>query len=121
VSGLSDGAEDIPSYGDHPSQRSAVLADPVSLSRTTLNPAALRLGFAPYFLTLALWVGAMIVFMVLRPLNRRYVMSGAPAYGSRWPGCCPRSRSASSRRSCCSACHAALGLSPVHGAATLAC
>ena len=45
------------------------------------HPAATYgVGFAPYFLALALWVGAMISFMVLRPLNRRYVVSGAPAY-----------------------------------------
>lgn len=81
ASGLADGAKSIPGYGDDPSQRADVLADPVSLDRTTLNPAATYgVGFAPYFLALALWVGAMIVYMVLRPLNRRYVVSGAPSY-----------------------------------------
>jgi putative membrane protein len=81
ASGLADGAKKIPGYGDDTSQRADVLADPVSLDRTTLNPAATYgVGFAPYFLALALWVGAMIVYMVLRPLNRRYVVSGAPAY-----------------------------------------
>jgi putative membrane protein len=80
ASGLSDGADRIPGYGDDPAQRADVLADPVGLDRTVRHPAGTYgVGFAPYFLALALWVGAMITFMVLRPLNRRHVMSGAPA------------------------------------------
>jgi len=62
-------------------RRAGVLGDPVELNRHAQHAAATYgVGFAPYFLALALWVGAMIVYMVLRPLNRRYVMSGAPAY-----------------------------------------
>ena len=81
ASGLSDGADQIPGYGDDPSGRADLLSDPVGLDRTVRHPAATYgVGFAPYFLALALWVGAMISFMVLRPLNRRYVVSGAPAY-----------------------------------------
>lgn len=81
ASGLADGADQIPGYGDDPSQRADVLGDPVGVERSTRNPAGTYgVGFAPYFLALALWVGAMITFMVLRPLNRRYLMSGAPTY-----------------------------------------
>jgi len=81
ASGLSDGAARIPGYGDDPSQRADVLANPVSLDRTVQHPAGTYgVGFAPYFLALALWVGAMITYMVLRPLNRRHQMSGAPAW-----------------------------------------
>ncbi|GGQ57957.1 YhgE/Pip domain-containing protein [Couchioplanes azureus] len=81
ASGLSDGADKVPGYGDDPSDRADLLADPVRVDRTVRNPAATYgVGFAPYFLALALWVGAMITFMVLRPLNRRYVVSGAPPH-----------------------------------------
>ncbi|OJF10473.1 YhgE/Pip family protein [Couchioplanes caeruleus] len=81
ASGLSDGADEIPGYGKDPSDRADLLADPVRVDRTVRNPAATYgVGFAPYFLALALWVGAMITFMVLRPLNRRYVVSGAPPH-----------------------------------------
>jgi putative membrane protein len=53
----------------------------VALDRSVRHPAGTYgVGFAPYFLGLALWVGAMITYMVLRPLNRRYLISGAPAY-----------------------------------------
>ncbi|MCU7723740.1 YhgE/Pip domain-containing protein [Actinoplanes sp. KI2] len=80
ASGLSDGAAQIPGYGDDPSQRADVLADPVSLERTVQHPAGTYgVGFAPYFLALALWVGAMITYMLLRPLNRRHQMSGVRA------------------------------------------
>ncbi|MFD0823586.1 YhgE/Pip family protein, partial [Micromonospora zhanjiangensis] len=78
--GLTDGARQIPGFDDA-SSRADVLGDPVSLDRTARNAAATYgVGFAPYFLGLALWVGAMITYMLLRPLNRRHVMSGAPAW-----------------------------------------
>lgn len=81
ASGLSDGADQIPGYGDDPSGRADLLSDPVGLDRAVRHPAATYgVGFAPYFLALALWVGAMITFMLLRPLNRRYLVSGAPAH-----------------------------------------
>ncbi|GAA4591857.1 putative membrane protein [Actinoplanes octamycinicus] len=77
---LTDGAEQIPGYDDA-SRRSGILADPVSLDRVVHNPAGTYgVGFAPYFLALALWVGAMINYMLLRPLNRRHLMSGAPPH-----------------------------------------
>ncbi|MEV5764287.1 YhgE/Pip domain-containing protein [Micromonospora sp. NPDC052213] len=78
--GLAEGEEKIPGYADAEA-RAAVLGDPVSLDRTARNAAgAYGVGFAPYFLGLALWVGAMITYMLLRPVNRRHVMSGAPAW-----------------------------------------
>ncbi|MEV6635551.1 YhgE/Pip domain-containing protein [Actinoplanes sp. NPDC051470] len=78
ATGLTDGAKQIPGYDDA-AERSEVLGDPVALDRVTRHPAATYgVGFAPYFLALALWVGAMITFMVLKPLNRRHVASRAP-------------------------------------------
>ncbi|ASW54045.1 YhgE/Pip family protein [Plantactinospora sp. KBS50] len=79
ASGLADGARQLPGYDDA-ATRSGVLGDPVALDRGTRHAAAsYGVGFAPYFLALALWVGAMITYMLLRPLNRRHVLSGAPA------------------------------------------
>jgi putative membrane protein len=78
--GLADGADRIPAYSDT-ADRADVLADPVSLDRVVRHPAGTYgVGFAPYFLALALWVGAMINYMLLRPLNRRYLASGAPPH-----------------------------------------
>ncbi|PWU62000.1 YhgE/Pip domain-containing protein, partial [Micromonospora globispora] len=78
--GLAAGAEKLPGYHDADS-RSKILGDPVGLIRHAQHPAgSYGVGFAPYFLALALWVGAMITYMLLRPVNRRHVMSDAPGW-----------------------------------------
>ena len=122
ASGLADGAKDIPGYGDDPAQRADVLGDPVALERSVRNPAATYgVGFAPYFLALALWVGAMIAFMVLRPLNRRYVMSGAPSYRVALAGLLPAIAIGLTQAILLfTVVSWGLGLSPVHPVATLA-
>lgn len=78
--GLAAGERKLPGYHDADS-RADVLGDPVGLIRHSEHPAgSYGVGFAPYFLALALWVGAMITYLVLRPVNRRHVMSGAPGW-----------------------------------------
>ncbi|OEU88320.1 hypothetical protein DB35_18375 [Streptomyces abyssalis] len=79
--GLHDGVKKIPDYGKQErDDRTGVMADPVGLSSTNAHPAAnYGTGFAPYFIPLALWVGAMIAYMLLQPLNRRALAAGAPA------------------------------------------
>nr|WP_258544826.1 YhgE/Pip family protein [Micromonospora provocatoris] len=78
--GLAAGERKLPGYDDA-ATRAGVLGDPVGLIRDSQNPAgSYGVGFAPYFLSLALWVGAMITYMLLRPVNRRHVMSGAPGW-----------------------------------------
>ncbi|MEE3920065.1 YhgE/Pip family protein [Micromonospora sp. BRA006-A] len=78
--GLAAGERKLPRYDDA-ATRAGVLGDPVGLIRDSQNPAgSYGVGFAPYFLSLALWVGAMITYMLLRPVNRRHVMSGAPGW-----------------------------------------
>ena len=37
-------------------------------------------GFAPYFIPLSLWVGAMVAYMLIPPMNRRALAAGAPAW-----------------------------------------
>ena len=80
--GLSSGAAQIPAYdAKQRADRAGVMADPVDLSRYVRNAAATYgEGFAPYFLALSLWVGAMVGYMLLRPVNRRHLSSGAPAW-----------------------------------------
>src|SRR5262249_29378514 len=46
-------------------------------------------GFAPYFLALALWVGAMLSYMLMRPLTRRHLVSGAPGRRGAFAGYLP--------------------------------
>jgi putative membrane protein len=117
---LTDGADKIPAYGDDPSQRADVLGNPVSLDRSVRHPAGTYgVGFAPYFLALALWVGAMITYMVLRPLNRRYLMSGAPAHRVALAGLVPAVVVGVTQATLLfGVVILGLGLSPVHGFAT---
>jgi putative membrane protein len=71
----------IPDYGKQErDDRTDVMADPVGLSSSNAHRAPqYGTGFAPYFIPLALWVGAMIAYMLLQPLNRRALAAGAPA------------------------------------------
>ncbi|MBM2617645.1 YhgE/Pip domain-containing protein [Actinoplanes sp. LDG1-06] len=120
ATGLADGADKIPGYGDDPGDRADVLGDPVSLDRSVRHPAGTYgVGFAPYFLALALWVGAMITFMVLRPLNRRYLVSEAPTYRILLAGLLPAVAVGLVQATLLFVVvHFGLGLDPVHPAAT---
>ena len=70
-----DGAGEDPRLRRHPAQRADVLGDPVGLDprlRST-RPASYGASGSPRTSSaLALWVGAMITYMLLRPLNRRH-------------------------------------------------
>ncbi|MGW0820399.1 YhgE/Pip family protein [Streptomyces sp. NPDC002845] len=80
--GLHDGAEKIPDYDEQDrEQRTRVMADPVRLATQDLHKAPnYGTGFAPYFIPLSLWVGAMVAYMLIPPLNRRALAAGASAW-----------------------------------------
>ncbi|MGI5351898.1 YhgE/Pip family protein [Streptomyces sp. CA-250714] len=80
--GLHDGAEQIPDYDKKQrDDRTGVMADPVDLASHKAHTAPnYGTGFAPYFIPLSLWVGAMIAYMLLQPLNKRALAAGAPAW-----------------------------------------
>lgn len=80
--GLHDGAEKIPDYDKHDrDRRTQVMADPVQLASRDLHKAPnYGTGFAPYFIPLSLWVGAMVAYMLIQPLNRRALAAGASAW-----------------------------------------
>ncbi|MEV0904674.1 YhgE/Pip domain-containing protein [Streptomyces hokutonensis] len=79
--GLHDGAAQIPDYDKQDrDQRTGVMADPVRLASQDLHKAPnYGTGFAPYFIPLSLWVGAMVAYMLITPMNRRALAAGAPA------------------------------------------
>ncbi|MEU8107870.1 YhgE/Pip domain-containing protein [Nonomuraea muscovyensis] len=79
--GLGDGAEQIPDYDRQEREaRAGMMSDPVRLAKQVDNEVPdYGTGFAPFFLPLALWVGAMIAYMVLRPLNPRRLAGTAGA------------------------------------------
>ncbi|MFG1666603.1 YhgE/Pip family protein [Streptomyces sp. Y7] len=80
--GLHDGAKQIPDYDKKDrDQRTEVMADPVQLLSRDLHKAPnYGTGFAPYFIPLSLWVGAMVAYMLIAPMNRRALAAGAPAW-----------------------------------------
>ena len=89
---LRAGTAQVPSWT--PEQRAATaktLAAPAKLQLIEHNPVAtFGTGFAPFFMPLALFIGALIVWMVLKPLQARPIVSGLSglrvALASYWPG-----------------------------------
>ncbi|MEU1876642.1 YhgE/Pip domain-containing protein [Streptosporangium sp. NPDC020072] len=79
---LGEGAARIPDYdGDERARRADMMSEPVRLASQVLNRVPnYGTGFAPFFVPLALWVGAMVSYMVLRPLNPRLLAGTAPAW-----------------------------------------
>ncbi|MDI9916782.1 YhgE/Pip domain-containing protein [Rhodococcus sp. IEGM 1379] len=88
---LKKGAGQVPSWTDE--QRTATaetLSTPVALNQKYTNEApTFGTGFAPFFLSLALFVGCIITWMLLTPLQARATVSGLGLYrtvlASYWP------------------------------------
>lgn len=88
---LKEGSTQVPSWT--PQQRTDVaqtLVAPVALDLVNNNPAAtFGTGFAPFFLPLALFIGALIIWMLLTPLQTRPIVNGLGALrvvlASYWP------------------------------------
>ena len=88
---LTEGSGQVPSWTDE--QRTAAaqtLSSPVELHETYKNRAAtFGTGFAPFFLPLALFVGGIITWMLLKPLQNRPIANGLGALrvvlASYWP------------------------------------
>ncbi|RPK66584.1 ABC-2 family transporter protein [Streptomyces sp. ADI96-02] len=89
--GLNDGVAQIPDYDRKDRDaRTGVMADPVQLASKSLHAAPnYGTGFAPYFIPLSLWVGAMVAYMLIQPLNRRALSAGASAWRIAFAGWLP--------------------------------
>ncbi|MHB9754253.1 YhgE/Pip family protein [Streptomyces sp. BYX5S] len=89
--GLHDGVRKIPDYDKKDrDQRTEVMADPVQLASQSLHKAPnYGTGFAPYFIPLSLWVGAMVAYMLIQPLNRRALAVGSSAWRVAFAGWLP--------------------------------
>ncbi|MFI6941038.1 YhgE/Pip family protein [Streptomyces sp. NPDC050418] len=120
--GLRDGAEQIPDYGKQDRDaRTEVMADPVQLAAKSLHQAPnYGTGFAPYFIPLSLWVGAMVAYMVIAPLNRRALATGASAWRIALAGWLPVAAIGTLQTlALISVLHWALGLQMAHAAGTV--
>lgn len=81
ASGLTDGAGKIPSYdGSQQARNAEMMSAPVALDTVKLGEVPkYGVGFAPYFIPVALWVGALLTFFIIPPLSGRALASGTPA------------------------------------------
>lgn len=70
---LGEGAAAAPAYTDAQVEKVAdVMAAPITLDEVTKNQVqGFGEGFAPFFIALATFVGALITWLILRPLPRR--------------------------------------------------
>ncbi|MGW5879328.1 YhgE/Pip family protein [Nocardiopsis terrae] len=80
--GLAEGTEEIPTYSDEGRVSAAdMMSEPVRLDSEVDNEVPnYGTGFAPFFVPLSLWVGAMVVFMVLPALSSRALASSSASW-----------------------------------------
>ncbi|WP_343599232.1 YhgE/Pip domain-containing protein [Mycobacterium sp.] len=120
---LDEGAKQAPSWtGRQRDEEATVLASPVRLDMRFMNQAAtFGTGFAPFFLPLALFIGALIIWMLLTPLQARPITNGLGALrvvvASYWPGLLV---AACQVLVMYAVVHVGVGLHPRHAAATVA-
>ena len=89
--GLTVGAAALPSFSAGERDANAeMMSDPVALETTRMNPVPnYGTGFAPYFIPLALWVGALMAYFIVRPLPERALAHGASARTAAFAGFWP--------------------------------
>ncbi|WP_024365396.1 YhgE/Pip family protein [Arthrobacter sp. TB 26] len=79
---LAKGAGQVPNPDDTQKDSLAkVMADPVAVSSVSQAKAgSYGAGLAPFFLTLALWIGVFMLIQAMRPVTQRALASNAPAW-----------------------------------------
>ena len=79
---LSKGAGQVPNPNDtQKGSLAKVIADPVAVSNVSQAKAGSHgAGLAPFFLTLALWIGVFMLIQAMRPVTQRALASNAPAW-----------------------------------------
>ncbi|EEH63581.1 YhgE/Pip domain protein [Gleimia coleocanis DSM 15436] len=85
---LADGAAKIPGLSeDNRNALAKTMASPVDVEMQVYHSAEYYgRGLAPFFLTIALWVTAISMFLVLRTLPGRALTGRAPAWKLAWTG-----------------------------------
>jgi putative membrane protein len=79
---IGSGAGQVPNPDDaQKSSLSRVIADPVAVSNVSQAKAgSYGAGLAPFFLTLALWIGIFMLIQAMRPLTQRALASNARSW-----------------------------------------
>jgi putative membrane protein len=77
--GLSGGLRNIPNPDDPTRAATAnTIADPVAVAANgEASAGTYGAGLAPFFIALATWIGAFVLFLLLRPLSTRALTAGA--------------------------------------------
>ncbi|RJQ92763.1 YhgE/Pip family protein [Amycolatopsis panacis] len=77
--GLSAGLSQIPNPDDPTRTATAnTIADPVAVtSNGVASAGTYGAGLAPFFIALATWIGAFVLFLLIRPLSTRALTAGA--------------------------------------------
>jgi putative membrane protein len=89
--GLTDGASQIPDDSDATrTSRAEVISAPVSVASDDIAKAeGFGEGFAPFFIPLALFVGALITWLLLRPLPSRALATPVAGWRTAFAGYLP--------------------------------
>lgn len=78
---LADSAERIPTADEEGRAGIArTLSDPVTVSAPAASTESHGAGLAPLVLALAAWIGAVVLFWLVRPLSRRALAGSAPSW-----------------------------------------
>ena len=79
ATGLKSGADQLPAADStQAADAASVAAEPVTLDVTTDNPiAGAAQAIGTYAVPLGLWIGALAIFLVMRPVSRRVLASTA--------------------------------------------
>ena len=80
--GLSAGLKEIPNPDDPTRNATAnTIADPVAVNANgEASAGTYGAGLAPFFISLATWIGAFVLFLILRPLSTRALTAGASPF-----------------------------------------
>ncbi|HEY1158819.1 MAG TPA: YhgE/Pip family protein, partial [Arthrobacter sp.] len=79
---IGKGAGQVPNPNDaQKGNLSQVMADPVAVSNVSQAKAgSYGAGLAPFFLTLAMWIGIFMLVQAMRPITQRALASNAPSW-----------------------------------------
>jgi len=89
--GLAAGLGQIPDLDEQTQDETArTIGNPVVVKKDMIaNAGSYGAGLAPFFMSLAAWIGAYVLFLLVRPLSNRALAAGRPAWQAALGGWIP--------------------------------